>query len=72
MLDSFLFGIEIKTGKAPKITNGTTVASQDLANLPVWVVTHSVDEDYPHNEQARVTSFERIFFHLEQLRLLQY
>lgn len=65
-------GLEIKTGNAPKITKGTTVASQDLGNLPVWVVTHSVDEDYPHNEQVRVTSFERIFFHLEQLRLLQF
>jgi hypothetical protein len=72
MLEPCLFGLEIKTGNAPKITKGTTVASQDLGNLPVWVVTHSVDEDYPHNEQVRVTSFERIFFHLEQLRLLQY
>jgi hypothetical protein len=63
-------GIEVKLGNAPRITKGTTLASQDLGNLPVWVVTHSVDEDYPHNEQVRVTSFERIFFHLEQKGLL--
>lgn len=67
-----ILGIEIKTGNAPKITKGTTVASQDLGSLPVWVVTHSVDEDYPHNELVNVTSFERIFFHLEQAKLLQY
>lgn len=72
MLESCLFGLEIQTGNAPKITKGTTVASQDLGNLSLWVVTHSVDEDYPHNEQVRVTSFERILFDLEQLRLLQF
>jgi uncharacterized protein len=67
-----IVGLEMKTGNDPKITKGTTVASQDLGNLPVWVVTHSVDEDYPHNEQVRITSFERVFFHLEQQGLLQY
>lgn len=67
-----VIGIEIKAGNASKITKGTTVASQDLGNLPVYVVTHSTDEDYPHNEQVTVTSFERIFFHLQQMQLLQY
>ena len=65
-----VLGIEIKLGNAPKITKGTTLASKDLGNIPVFVVTHSVGEDYPHNEYVTITSFERIFFNLQQMKLL--
>jgi predicted AAA+ superfamily ATPase len=64
-------GIEIKLTNAPTITKGTTLASRDLGNIPVYVVTHSAAEDYAHNDLVTVTSFERIFFHLDQMKLLQ-
>jgi hypothetical protein len=67
-----LVGIEIKLGNAPKITKGTTLAANDLGNIPIYVVTHSVGEDYQHNEWITITSFERIFFYLEKHKLLQY
>jgi len=67
-----LVGIEIKSGNAPKITKGTTLAANDLGNIPIYVVTHSVGEDYQHNEWITITSFERIFFYLEKHKLLQY
>lgn len=64
-------GIEVKLGNAPSVTKGTTLASEDLGSIPVWVVTHSTPEDYALNSHVQVTSFERIFFHLEQLKLLR-
>jgi predicted AAA+ superfamily ATPase len=64
-------GIEIKLSNAPNITRGTTIASDDLGGIPVFVVTHSVAEDYPLNEQVTITSFERIFLHLERMQLLE-
>lgn len=64
-------GIEIKLSNAPNITRGTTIASSDLGGIPVFVVTHSVAEDYPLNEQVTITSFERIFLHLERMQLLE-
>lgn len=67
-----IVGIEIKLSNAPKITKGTTLAAKDLGNIPVFVVTHSVSEDYSHNELVTITSFERIFFHLLQMKLLMY
>lgn len=65
-------GIEIKLSNAPKITKGTTLAANDLGNIPIYVVTHSVGEDYQHNEWVTITSFERIFFYLEKHKLLLY
>ncbi len=67
---SVLAGIEIKLSNAPRITRGTTLATDDLNNPPVWVVTNSVTEDYSINDKVSVTSFERIFHHLDQLKLL--
>jgi len=61
-----VIGLEIKLSNAPTITRGTTIASTDLGNIPVLVVTHAVAEDYTHNENVTVTSFERL---MEQLRM---
>jgi len=66
-----VLGIEIKLSNAPSITKGTTLASHDLGNIPVLVVTHSVMEDYSYSDLIRVTSFERIFFHLGKLGLIR-
>ncbi len=64
-------GIEIKLSNAPNITRGTSIASNDLGGIPVFVVTHSVAEDYSLNEQVTITSFERVFLHLERMQLLE-
>ena len=63
-------GLEVKYSNAPKITKGTTIASQDLGNIPVFVITHSVMEDYQHNNLVTITSFIRVFNHLHTLGLL--
>lgn len=66
-----VLGIEVKHSNAPKITKGTTVASQDLGNIPVLAVTHSVSEDYSHNELVTITAFDRLQFHLMQHKLIE-
>lgn len=65
-----IVGLEIKLSNAPKITKGTTIASQDFDDMPVYVVTHSTTEDYAHNDLITVTSFERILLILERLGLV--
>ncbi|MCA1750906.1 MAG: DUF4143 domain-containing protein [Flavobacteriales bacterium] len=60
-----LLGLEIKLSNAPTITRGTTIASADLGDIPVLVVTHSAAEDYAHNEKVTVTAFERLLPHLQ-------
>ncbi|AEI50786.1 ATP-binding protein [Runella slithyformis] len=65
-----VLGLEIKYSNAPKISKGTTIASQDLGNLPILVVTHSASEDYDHNATVKITSFERLFTHLTAYRLI--
>lgn len=66
-----VLGIEVKHSNAPKITKGTTVASQDLGNIPVLAVTHSVSEDYSHNKLITITAFDRLQFHLMQHKLIE-
>jgi len=65
-----VLGIEIKLSNAPHLTKGLTIASQDLEDLPILVVTHSVSEDYNYNQHIKVTSFERVFDHLKTYNLL--
>jgi len=65
-----ILGLEIKYSNAPKLTKGTTIASQDFDNLPILVITHSVNEDYQHSDNITITSFDRIFFHLEKYKLI--
>lgn len=65
-----VLGIEIKYSNAPKITKGTTISSQDLGGIPVLVVTPTVAEDYELSTATKVTSFERLFGHLLQMKLI--
>ncbi|MFN8345371.1 MAG: ATP-binding protein [Spirosomataceae bacterium] len=65
-----VLGIEIKYANVPKLTKGTTVASQDLGNIPVLVVTPSAAEDYEVNPTTTVTNFTRLFNHLNQRKLI--
>lgn len=63
-------GIEIKYSNSPKLTKGTTIASQDLGNIPVITVTPSISEDYKQSKLITVTSFTRLFDMLEQHNLV--
>lgn len=65
-----ILGIEIKLSNSPAITKGLTIASKDLGDIPVFVVTHSVSEDYNYSEIIKVTSFERIFNYLRTFDLI--
>lgn len=65
-----VLGLEIKISNTPKITKGTTEAAKDLNNLPILVVTHSLNEDYEHNDLVTVTAFDRLFIHLERNNLV--
>ncbi len=65
-----VLGIEIKLSNAPTFTKGLTIASQDLGNIPVVVVTHSTSEDYNYSSTIKVTSFERVFAFLKNYNLI--
>jgi uncharacterized protein len=65
-----VLALEIKLSNSPTLTKGLTIASNDLGGIPVFVVTHSVSEDYDYNKMIRITSFERIFGYLRQYGLL--
>jgi len=60
-----VLGIEIKYSNAPSPSKGNTVAAQDLGDIPVLLVTPSVDEDYSLVRKKTVTSFARLGLHLE-------
>ncbi|WP_318347003.1 ATP-binding protein [Aquipluma nitroreducens] len=64
-----ILGIEIKLSNAPTITKGTTIASQDLGNIPIFVVTHSVSEEYNSKDNIKITNFENIFAILKAYNL---
>jgi predicted AAA+ superfamily ATPase len=64
-----VLGIEIKTSNAPSISRGTGIASKDLGDIPVFVVTPSVSEMYKHNERTTVMSFDTLISQLELLKL---
>ena len=65
-----VLGFEIKYSNSPKITKGTTLASQDLNNIPVLVVTHSVTEDYTHSQTIKVIGFDRLYHYLVEYKLV--
>jgi uncharacterized protein len=67
-----VLGIEVKLSNSPTLTKGITIASHDLGDIPVYVVTHSVSEDYNYRENIIITSFERIFNYLRKHNLLAY
>jgi uncharacterized protein len=63
-------GIEVKYSNAPRPSRGSTIAARDLGDISLLLVTPSVSEDYQLDESKTVTSFERVFFHLDRLGLL--
>ncbi|MBM3435946.1 MAG: ATP-binding protein [Bacteroidetes bacterium] len=65
-----VIGIEIKLSNAPSVERGITIATVDLGNIPVFIVTHSVMEDYDMKKGIKVTSFERIFHYLMEMDLI--
>lgn len=66
-----VLGIGIKLSNSPTLTRGLTIASQDLGNISIFVVTHSVSEDYNYSDNIKVTSFERVFNYLKQFNLIR-
>lgn len=62
-----IVGIEVKYSNAPKITKGTTVASKDFDNLPIWIVTPGVEENYNISPNIAVTSLKGIFSVLREM-----
>ncbi len=67
-----ILGLEIKLSNSPTLTRGTTIASQDLGDIPIIVVTHSVGEDYNYSDKITISSFERLFIHLDEMELLEF
>lgn len=65
-----VLGIEVKYSNTPKISKSITLASIDLGNIPVLIVTPSATEDYSLSENVQVTSFERMFSNLTIHKLL--
>lgn len=65
-----VLGIEIKYSNAPTLRKGNRLAAADLGNVPLLVVTPSVDEDYSPAENCTVTSLDRLFHHLSRANLL--
>jgi predicted AAA+ superfamily ATPase len=65
-----IIGLEIKTSNAPSISRGTSIASKDLGNIPIFVVTPSVSEMYQHNEKVSVLSFDSLMSQLAILKMI--
>ncbi|MCR9062581.1 MAG: ATP-binding protein [Cytophagales bacterium] len=61
-----VLGIEIKTSNAPKITRGTTIASEDLGGIPVLIVTPSVETPYPRGMNQSVIGLHDLVESLEK------
>jgi len=60
-------GIEVKYSNAPKITKGTTIASKDFSDLPVWIVTPGVRENYTLSQNVSVTGLMGILAVLKEM-----
>ena len=63
-------GFEIKLSNAPKLYRGLSTAAKDFEGAPVFVVTHSVSEDYNLAANIRVTRFDRVFKYLKELDVI--
>lgn len=68
--NSPLLGIEIKTNNAPKITRGTSIASTDLGNIPVLIITPSVSEPYIRNENQTIIGLQDMMEYLAKFDLV--
>jgi predicted AAA+ superfamily ATPase len=60
-------GIEVKYSNAPKITKGTTIAAKDFSDLPIWIVTPGIDENYAINQHISVTGLKGILAVLKEI-----
>jgi uncharacterized protein len=67
-----ILGIEIKYSNAPKLSKGNKIAATDLGEIPILIVTPSVNEEYDLAKNMTVTSLDRLFEHLNRLKLLLY
>lgn len=65
-----VLGIEIKLSNSPGLSRGTTIASTDLGNIPVLLVTHSAPEDFSLSDKIRLTNFENGFPYLQNQGLI--
>jgi hypothetical protein len=65
-----VLGLEIKYSNAPKLSRGTKISQKDLGDIPILVLTPSIDEDYQLDTDITVTSLDRLFLHLERYKLL--
>lgn len=59
-----ILGIEIKTSNAPKITRGTSIASDDLGGVPVLIVTPSISEPIVRNELQTLIGLQDLMEYL--------
>jgi len=64
-----ILGIEIKVSNSPNLSRGTTIASQDLGNIPIWVICPNTGEKYKYNKIATVISFENVLTELKEIGL---
>ena len=62
-----IVGIEVKYSNAPKTTKGTTIASKDFSELPIWIVTPGVEENYSLNQNTFVTGLRGILSVLREI-----
>lgn len=65
-----ILGIEIKTNNAPKITRGTTIASVDLGNIPILIITPSVSEPYQRGENQTIIGLQDLMEYLARYGLV--
>ncbi len=65
-----ILGVEIKTSNAPKITRGTTIASEDLGKIPIIIVTPSIEQPYPRGENMTVIGLGDLYETLKRYNVL--
>jgi uncharacterized protein len=64
-----VLGIEIKYSNSPKLSRGNYIASQDLGDIPLLVITPSAT-DYKISENVEVCSLQTLNQHLRDRKLL--
>lgn len=65
-----ILGIEVKYTNAPDVSRGMTLASTDLGNLPIWIVTPSVSESFYLRDNMQVMSMAMLRNKLELMGLV--
>ncbi|MVM41878.1 DUF4143 domain-containing protein [Spirosoma sp. HMF3257] len=64
-----IIGIEIKYTNAPKLSRGNYIASRDLGDIPLLVITPSA-EDFRLSEQVQICSLSTIWQHLIPFKVI--